>query len=155
MAEEESTLRYDVTAAWHCRRGGYHIEGTLSAEEEGTLSAALSAEEEGTLSAESAEEEGTLSAEEDTHHMHWGCAISRGGYTAHDIGITTTQTRAYEGQWKGWQGYEGRGMRGRAMFTGKGLIEIKIDIFCIFVFWPSRLHGILRLFGRVYELSDH
>ena len=78
MAEEEGTLRYDVTAAWHCRRGGYHIEGTLSAEEEGTLS-----------------------AEEDTHHMHWGCAISRGGYTARDIGITTTQTRAYEGQWKG------------------------------------------------------
>ena len=69
----------------------------LSAKEEGTLSA----EEEGTLSAESAEEEGTLSAEEDTHHMHWGCAISRGGYTARDIGITTTQTRAYEGQWKG------------------------------------------------------
>ena len=121
MAEEEGTLRYDVTAAWHCRRGGYHIEGTLSAEEEGTLSAkeegtlsaeeegmlsaeeegTLSAEEEGTLSAESAEEEGTLSAEEDTHHMHWGCAISRGGYTARDIGITTTQTRAYEGQWKG------------------------------------------------------
>ena len=80
MAEEEGTLTYDVTAAWHCRRGGYHIEGTLSAEEEGTLSAkeegTLSAEEEGTLSAEeegtlsaalSAEEEGTLSAEEEVH----------------------------------------------------------------------------------------
>ena len=74
---------------------------------------------------------------------------------ARGIGITTHQTRAYGGQCKGWQGYEGRGMRGRGTFTGRGLIEIKIDIFCIFVFWPNRLHGILRLFGRVYELPAH
>ena len=27
--------------------------------------------------------------------------------------------------------------------------------FCVFVFWPSRIHKILRLFGRVYELPAH
>lgn len=31
----------------------------------------------------------------------------------------------------------------------------EIYSFCVFVFRQSRLHGILRLFGRVYELSLH
>ena len=74
--------------------------------------------------------------------MHWGYAISRGGYTARDIGMkTTTQTWVYEGQCKGWQGYEGRGMRGRVMFMGRGLIEIKIDIFCFLCFGQAEYTG--------------
>ena len=91
----QSNRRYDQHGNMELPRTRVRqIVGTTNTARWGTLLA----EEEGTLSAE---EEGTLLAEEDTHHMHWGYAISRGGYTARDIGMkTTTQTWAYEGQCK-------------------------------------------------------
>ena len=38
---------------------------------------------------------------------------------------------------------------------GEGTNRDKNRYFLLFVFWPSRVHGILRLYGRVYELPAH